>query len=130
MTHAIGRAVVLARGLGTRMRRDDPGAAQDAAQARAADTGLKAMIPIGRPFLDYVLSSLADAGLTSVCLVVGPEHQAFEDYYTRVAPPRRVHVVFAVQPEPRVTSEAFSAAREWTGGDGFLVMYSVILYPV
>jgi len=130
VTHAIGRAVVLARGLGTRMRRDDPGAAQDAAQARVADTGLKAMIPIGRPFLDYVLSSLADAGLTSVCLVVGPEHQAVEDYYTRVAPPRRVHVEFAVQPEPRGTADAVRAARAWTGGDPFVALNSDNLYPV
>lgn len=130
MAPTICRAVVLARGLGTRMRHDDPTAAQDAAQARLADAGLKAMIPIGRPFLDYVLSSLADAGLTSVCLVVGPEHGVVEDYYRRTAPPRRVSVDFAVQDEARGTADAVRAARGWTGDDPFLVLNSDNLYPV
>ena len=52
----IRKAVILARGLGTRMRKADTGAALDSAQQAAADSGLKAMIPVGRPFLDYVLS--------------------------------------------------------------------------
>ena len=72
-------AVILARGLGTRMRREDAAAALGEDQAKVADTGVKAMIPIGRPFLDYVLSGLADAGLSEVCLVIGPEHGAVRD---------------------------------------------------
>ena len=36
--------------------------------ALMADTGVKALIPIGRPFLDYVLSALADAGLAPLVL--------------------------------------------------------------
>ena len=44
------------------MRRPAPGASISDEQADIADQGLKAMIPVGRPFLDYVLSSLADAG--------------------------------------------------------------------
>lgn len=130
MAHAIRKAVVLARGLGTRMRRDDPAAAQDAVQARVADAGIKAMIPIGRPFLDYVLSGLADAGLTSVCLVVGPEHGVVQDRYAHAAPPRRVKVAFAVQAEPRGTADAVRAARAWTGGDPFVVLNSDNFYPV
>ncbi len=56
------RAVVLAGRRGTRLRRASPGARLDAAQA-AADRGLKALVLIcGRPFLDYGLSRLADAG--------------------------------------------------------------------
>jgi molybdopterin-guanine dinucleotide biosynthesis protein A len=54
------RALVLARGLGSRMRNDEPGVHLTADQQRAADAGLKALMPIeGRPFLDYVLGSLA-----------------------------------------------------------------------
>ena len=60
-------AVILARGLGTRMRRDPGVAAAEgsgarvgkaapsgltAAQAAVADAGLKAMIPVGRPLID------------------------------------------------------------------------------
>ncbi|MEN6405747.1 MAG: hypothetical protein ABFC77_04665, partial [Thermoguttaceae bacterium] len=69
-------AVILARGLGTRMRKSDPAAQLDPSQAAMADCGLKAMIPIGRPFLDYVLHVLARAGYRKVCLLIGPEHQA------------------------------------------------------
>src|SRR5688500_18497011 len=61
------KAVILARVLGTRMRAPDGAAALAADQAAAADTGVKAMIPVGRPFLDYVLSGLADAGFTRGC---------------------------------------------------------------
>ena len=48
------------------MQRASPGATGDAAQSRAADSGVKGMIPFRRPFLDYVLSALADAGFLVV----------------------------------------------------------------
>ena len=50
------KAVILARGLGTRMRRPEGGLELTSAQSAVAETGLKAMIPIGRPFLDFVFS--------------------------------------------------------------------------
>ena len=70
------KALVLARGKGTRMQRAAPDAAADPGQSRIADTGLKAMIPFRRPFLDYILSALADAGCLDVCLIIGPEHDS------------------------------------------------------
>src|SRR5690606_15812717 len=93
----VREAVILARGLGTRMRRPDAAAALDREQSRVADAGLKAMIPIGRPFLDYVLSALADAGVSDVCLVIGPEHDSVRTYYTEAVAPRRLRIRFAVQ---------------------------------
>ncbi len=42
----IDKLVVLARGLGTRMRRADDAAALDPCQAAAADAGIKALIPL------------------------------------------------------------------------------------
>ena len=45
------KVVVLARGLGKRMRRND-GTAQVDGQAAVAEAGIKALIPIDRPFLD------------------------------------------------------------------------------
>ena len=65
------------------MQRADQAATVDAAQSRVADSGLKAMIPFRRPFLDYILSSLADAGCLDICLVIGPEHDAVREYYER-----------------------------------------------
>lgn len=124
------RAVVLARGLGTRMRQDAPGAQLDAAQAAAADVGLKAFIPIGRPFLDYILSALADAGLTRMCVVIGPEHDVVRRHYTTEVTLTRISVDFVVQPEPRGTADAVLAAEPWTEGEPFLVVNGDNYYPV
>jgi dTDP-glucose pyrophosphorylase len=123
------KAVILARGLGTRMRKAATAAPIDARQAAVADTGVKAMIPIGRPFLDYVISALADAGLRDICLVVGPEHEAIRRHYAGLAP-SRVRIVFAVQREPLGTADAVLAAGEFAGSDHFLVLNSDNYYPV
>jgi glucose-1-phosphate thymidylyltransferase len=125
----VTKAVVLARGLGTRMRRADPHAVHDPAQARAADSGVKAMIPIGRPFLDYLLSALADAGITHACLVIGPEHDVVREHYTVHVRPERLAVGFAVQAEPRGTADAVAAAAAFAGGDAFLVINGDNYYP-
>lgn len=125
------RAVILARGLGTRLRVEDTAAHLSEAQRRAADAGLKPLVPInGRPFLDYGLSALADAGLRRVALVVAPDHHALQQRYVRDAPPARVRVDFVVQPEPRGTADAVLAVQRWTGGGPFLVMNADNLYPV
>ena len=123
------RAVILARGLGTRMRRPADGAGLDAAQARVADTGVKAMIPIGRPFLDYVLTAVADAGCREACLVIGPEHDAVRDYYTRQVRPSRLAVRFAVQERPLGTANAVLAAEACAAGEPFLALNSDNFYP-
>lgn len=125
----ITTAAILARGLGSRMRRDDPEASLDPAQARAAAQGLKGMIRIGRPFLDHVLSALADAGITDVVLVIGPEHDAVRHYFEAEAPPRRVRVRFAVQAHPRGTADAVVAAAEVIGSAPFLALNADNLYP-
>lgn len=123
------RAVILARGLGTRMRQGDAGATLDAAQSAVADAGMKGMIPIGRPFLDYVISALADAGVTDVCLVIGPEHQGVRDYYDAL-PMTRVRVHYAIQQEPRGTADAVAAARDFAGSETVLVLNADNYYPV
>jgi dTDP-glucose pyrophosphorylase len=124
------RAVILARGLGTRMRKADADASLDPAQAAAADAGVKGMIPIGRPFMDYLVSALADAGFTEVCLVIGPEHQRVRDHYQRDVVPTRVQIRFAVQREPRGTADAVLAAEEFSAGEPFVVINSDNYYPV
>jgi dTDP-glucose pyrophosphorylase len=123
------KAVILARGLGTRMRRAVEGVAIDAEQARAADSGVKAMIPIGRPFLDYVISGLADAGVREVCLVIGPEHDAVQEHYAH-AGSSRVRLTYAVQAEPLGTADAVAASEAFAGGDPFIVLNSDNYYPV
>ncbi|MGE5278234.1 MAG: sugar phosphate nucleotidyltransferase [Acidobacteriota bacterium] len=127
---AARKAVVLARGLGRRMRREDEAASLDPAQAAMAQKGIKALIPIGRPFLDYVLSAIADAGYEETCLVIGPEHGAVRDYYTVESPPRRIHVDFAVQKDAAGTADALLAAEAFAAGEDFLVVNSDNYYPV
>lgn len=123
------KAVILARGLGTRMRKSDQAAALDKQQMAVADAGVKAMIPIGRPFLDYALSGLADAGYSEVCVIIGPEHQIVRDYYRENAP-KRVRIRFAVQEKALGTADAVLAAKEIVGEDLFLVINSDNYYPV
>ena len=126
-----GRAVVLARGLGTRMRSADPGAALSHAQRRAADAGQKAMMPIdGRPFLDFLLSALADAGLRHAGIVVAPSHGEIREHYETISPPDRLTIDFLVQQTAAGTADAVLAAEPWTGDEPFLVMNGDNLYPV
>jgi dTDP-glucose pyrophosphorylase len=126
----VSKAVILARGLGTRMRKADESASLSSDQMNAASQGVKAMIPIDRPFLDYVISGLADAGYSEVCLVIGPEHQIIRDYYSIQSPPQRVRISFAIQEKPLGTADAVYAAREFTKDDLFLALNSDNYYPV
>lgn len=135
---ATTQAVILARGLGTRMRRDD-GSKLGAAQQAAAVAGAKGMMPVGggrrgigesgpapsagRPFLDFIISALADAGIGEVVLVVAPDHAAMRDHFA-ANPPRRVVLRFAVQDEPRGTADAVFAARDAIRHAPFLVLNS------
>jgi glucose-1-phosphate thymidylyltransferase len=124
------RAIVLARGLGRRMQQPDAVPLSDE-QRSAADAGLKAMLPIGgRPFLDYVLSALADAGITSVALVVAPDHEGVRKRYVVDTPPERVTLDFVVQVEATGTASAVLAAETWTAGEPFLVINGDNFYPV
>jgi glucose-1-phosphate thymidylyltransferase len=125
----VSKAIVLARGLGTRMRRNDRLTRLNAEQAQVANTGHKAMIPVGRPFMDYVLSSLADAGFLEVCLVVGPEHGEIRDYYTTKNVPRRLKLQFAIQRQALGTADALASAASFVGNDHFLVINSDNYYP-
>lgn len=105
-------AVILARGLGTRLQTDD-GAALDASQQIAAQRGIKGLMPVaGRPLLDYLLSAMADAGVHDVVIVVPPGDSPLRQRYDVEAQPQRLRVRFAVQDAPRGTAHALLAARD------------------
>jgi dTDP-glucose pyrophosphorylase len=123
------KVVVLARGLGTRMRKNDGTAQVDGRQAAVAEAGIKALIPIDRPFLDYVLSAAADAGYRHVCLVIGPEQEAIREYYGSVQA-EKLDFSFACQLEPKGTADAVAAAEAFAGDDPFVVLNSDDYYPV
>ena len=123
------KAVILARGLGTRIQKPDNLAAISEGQAAIAETGIKAMIPIGRPFLDYVISALADAGYRKICLVVAPEHKSVRQYYESLKC-TRIKIEFAVQDKPLGTADAVIAAEHFAAGENFCVINSDNYYPV
>lgn len=123
------RAVVLAAGRGTRMRQ--PAAAVlSAEQDQMAERGLKAMMSVGRPFLDYLLTSLADAGLREICLVIGPDHSAIPDRYRHQIPVRRLDLEFAIQDPPLGTAHALLAAEPFVATGPFVLVNGDNLYPV
>jgi dTDP-glucose pyrophosphorylase len=124
------KGVILARGLGRRMRAEDEAAVLSEGQRAAAAAGHKAMMPVaaGRPLLDYLLSRAADAGLRDICLVVAPDHEAISTYYAGVAP-HRLRLHYAVQSAPSGTAHALLAAREFAAGAPCVVMNADNLYP-
>ena len=123
------KAVILARGLGKRMRQGDATAGLDASQEAVAATGVKALMPIDRPFLDYVLSDLAEAGYRRICLVIGPEHDAVRRYFGEQLVCQRLQIDFAVQDKPRGTADALAAAEPWVDDEPFLMINSDNYYP-
>jgi len=134
------KAVLLARGLGSRMKQEADAAPLSPTQAAAAAAGAKGMMPIGtpstsltaggftRPFLDYVLSALADAGCTNVCFIVAPDHATLRNYYDGPGKPARVRLSYAVQEIADGTARAVQAAEQFAGRDPFLVLNSDNLY--
>lgn len=111
------------------MKRADGDVSLSEAQRTAADAGVKGMISVGRPFLDFVISALADAGVEDVVLVIGAEHVAIRDYFVTIAPPSRVRVRFAEQAKPLGTADAVVAAATVVGNAPFLVLNADNYYP-
>lgn len=123
------RAMVLARGLGTRMQKQVEGLVLDKQTARLADEGVKGLIPIGRPFLDHTLQALMDGGVRDFCLIVPPGASAFRRYYQAVADRlEEGNISFAVQAEPRGTADAVAAGEDWAADKTFMVFNSDNFY--
>jgi glucose-1-phosphate thymidylyltransferase len=111
------------------MRAAVPGAVLDRAQERAADAGLKALMPFhGHPFLSYVLTALADAGYVDVCLVVPPGDDPIRACFEHIAT-RRLRLHFAVQEQPLGSAHALLAAESFADDHDVAVINSDNLYP-
>lgn len=124
-------AVVMARGLGTRMQREQDGLELDAAAARVAEKGLKALIPLnGRPFLDYLADGLLRAGFRRICLVVAPDADEMRREARRISAASGAQVDCAVQEKPRGTADAVRAAEGFVGGEEFLLTNGDNLFAV
>ncbi len=125
------KAVILAAGAGSRMRRGDPDLI-DPENREAAREGLKGLIRFhDRPFIDYVIQYLIDAGLDDICLVISAARNRLWDYYEALAEAlTEAELVFAIQDEPLGTAHALLSAETFTGEEPFVIVNCDNLYPV
>lgn len=122
-------SIIFAAGRGTRLQAPS-NTSLTSAQSAAAAAGLKAAFPVhGRPWLDYVLSSLADAGFDEVGVIVRPGDTILRGRYTTKAL-SRIDVHFVTQDEPRGTAHALLAAESFVGARPFVVLNADNYYPV
>lgn len=122
------KVVILARGLGKRMRAEDKNAKLDEKQSEIARQGIKALMPIvgEKTLLDFIFERFDEAGFTEICLVIGNEHQAIRDFCAKL----NYNISFAIQEKPLGTANAVLAAEEFADNEIFLVANSDNLYPV
>jgi len=119
------KAVVLARGKGTRMQEKKDDDSLDERTRRMAARGLKGLIPVrGRPFLDYIVDSFLQVGVDRICLVIAPGCEEMENYAHGVTQRSPATVECAVQEEALGTADAVLSAEEFVGGEPFLLSNS------
>jgi glucose-1-phosphate thymidylyltransferase len=123
------KAVILAAGRGTRMQRPSDAASLTPDQSAVANSGIKSLMPVGRPFIDYVLGSLKSAGYRRICLVVRPDNEALREHCRQYARDG-FEIEFAIQEAPLGTANALASAREFAGDDPFLAINADNYYPV
>lgn len=103
------KAVVLAAGLGTRMR-------------PLTFTKPKFLLPVaGRPALDHTFTLLKNAGIEQVAIVVGFGREQIMDRYGDGSK-LGLKLEYLHQKELLGTANAVSVAEDFVGGDHFLVM--------
>ena len=121
--------MILAGGLGTRMRAKTAGDDLTPEQSNIAAIGAKVLMPLieGRTLLELMLENLSAAGFSDLCIVVGSRDNAVRDFCAV----RNLQISFAVQDKPLGTADAVLAAEDFVGDDDlFLVVNSDNLYPV
>ena len=107
--HPIRQAVILAGGLGTRLR-------------PLTDHCAKPMVEINeRPFLDYLLELAREQGVTHVLLLLGYRADSVIDYY-RANPPEGLELDFQVSPVEDETGRRLRRAAAHLD-DTFLLLY-------
>ncbi len=124
------KAVILARGMGKRMRRSVRSSILDPMKARFAERGWKPFIPVaGRPFIDHQLKVLSESGIREVCLVVGSEHLELREHFDEIGLELGMSIRFAIQEKPLGTADAVYASKSFVGEDSFLLLNGDNFYP-
>ena len=129
MNELARKAVILARGLGNRMRSASRSVVLTTEQNHFAANGIKALIPVsgGKTLLELILADLSAAGFCEFYLVIGPEHFAVRDFCLA----KNLNVSFAIQRDPLGTADAVLAMESFISkGELFAVVNSDNVYPV
>lgn len=124
----INKAVILARGLGTRMRAENSNTKLNKQQNEIAKLGIKALIPIigEKTLLNFIFENLVKAGFSEFCLVIGNEQHVLRDFCLKL----NNKISFAIQEKPLGTADAVLASENFVKNELFLVVNSDNLYPV
>jgi UTP-glucose-1-phosphate uridylyltransferase len=147
MSKGDGRVIILAGGVSSRMRLPATGAARsiDPALLQQAEERSKGMIGVGtggRPFLDFLLYNIQQAGLTEVVIVISEYDEMLRSYYGARDRGNEFHglqISYAPQKIPAgrhkplgtadALLQALLAQPDWEHGD-FIVCNSDNLYSV
>jgi UDP-N-acetylglucosamine diphosphorylase / glucose-1-phosphate thymidylyltransferase / UDP-N-acetylgalactosamine diphosphorylase / glucosamine-1-phosphate N-acetyltransferase / galactosamine-1-phosphate N-acetyltransferase len=110
----IARAVLLAAGRGTRMR--------DLTEALP-----KPMLEVrGKPVLQHIVEGLRDTGLTNLLIVVGWRADAVKEFFGDGSK-LGVSIQYETQTVQDGTGRVVALARDFVGGDPFVLSYGDIL---
>jgi D-glycero-alpha-D-manno-heptose 1-phosphate guanylyltransferase len=111
-----GEAIILAGGLGTRLRDTIPGLP-------------KCMAPVaGRPFLTYIIRYLLSEGFEKFIFSLGYQHEMIEDFLNTNFP--TIPVQFSIEEEPLGTGGAIRLACEKATQKNVLVLNGDTLFKV
>ncbi|MDN5337920.1 MAG: D-glycero-alpha-D-manno-heptose 1-phosphate guanylyltransferase [Thermotogaceae bacterium] len=112
----IKEAIVLAGGLGTRLR-------------SVAKDLPKLMVDVnGKPFLEYVLSYLEKEGIERVILSVGYKWETIFEYFGNKF--KNLELVYSVETVPLGTGGAIKLALEKTQGDEIFVLNGDVYFGI
>jgi len=113
VTEAIGQAVILVGGLGTRLR-------------ELTENQPKPSLPVGgRPFLEWLLDNLARQGVNNVVLAIGHQAEAFSRWMARLESPLAIETF--IEREPLGTGGALPLMHDQLE-DSFFVLNGDTLF--
>lgn len=112
----IKEAIILAGGLGTRLRSAVPDLP-------------KCMAPVnGRPFITYIIDYLQAQGVNKLIFALGYKHEFFQPVIDSL--PSSLHVVISAEKEPLGTGGAIKLACDKASGENVLVMNGDTMFRV
>ena len=114
MSKPVTKAVILAAGRGKRMR-------------ELTHEVPKPMVEVrGKPILRYIVDGLRDAGITEILVVVGYRQEVVREHF-RDGSEFGVKITYVEQVTQDGTGKVVELAKEFCGGDPFVLSYGDIL---